>query len=52
MFDGSVGQNNPVVVEVFFFVAGLPLNAVSYPVVIFRMHEFPVLFTARTFLRI
>ena len=52
MFDRSIGQNNPVIIDVFSFLVGLPLDALSHPVMIFRVHVLPEFFAARTFQRI
>ena len=53
MFDRSIGQNNPEIVGVFSLLVGLPLDAHSHPVEIFRVNELPEFFAAaQTFLRI
>jgi len=52
IFDRSIGQNNPILIDVFSFLVDLPLDALSHSVVIFRMHVAPEFFATRAFQRI
>ena len=41
MSDRSMSKKNPVTIDVLFFLVCLPLNTLSHPVAIFRVHELP-----------